>query len=91
MIGTTHTGNVRIKDEPTEKETDNCGQSKAAESLSDATIVTIGQSDTEPPTPPPPTAAAVVAHEEQDTEMTDNDNVEKETDTESQSVPQRGC
>ena len=99
VSGTTHRVNIEIKEEPTEKETDNCGQSKAAESLSDATIVTIDQSDTEPPppTPPPPTAAAVVAHEEQDTEMTDDDSVEKETrkssgkGAESQSVPKEAA
>ena len=91
VIGTTYGVNTKIKEEPT---ADNRSQSKAAESVSDETILSIGQSDTElpPPTPPSPPMAASVAHEEQDAEETDDDVIEKETgkspekDTVSQSV-----
>ena len=83
MIGTTYRVNTKIKAEPTEKETnDNRSQSKEAGSVSDETIVSIGQSDTElpPPTlPPSPPIAASAAHEEQDAEGTDENVIEKET------------
>ena len=85
VIGTTCRFQTKIKEEPTD---DNRNQSKAAESISDETIVSIGQSDTELPPPSPPiTASAAFAHEE-----TDDGVVEKETakslekDTASQSV-----
>ena len=85
VIGTTYGVNTKIKEEPT---ADNRSQSKAAESISDETIVSFGQSDTEPPPPSPPIAAsAAFAHEE-----TDDGVIEKETakslekDTASQSV-----
>ena len=77
VIGTTYRVNTKIKAEPTEKETnDNRSQSKEAGSVSDETIVSIGQSDTElpPPTlPPSPPIAASAAHEEQDAEGTDDE------------------
>ena len=87
VIGTTCRVNVRVKEEPTN---DNRSQSKAAESVSGETIVSIGQSDTElpPPTSPPPPIAAptAVAHEELDSEATDEDVTEKVTEN----VPEKG-